>query len=123
MPATTRKTTKKVQNECAEEFSDIVMDDFEGEGEDESIVEPSSQSQSIGATSTKKAPRRTAKVTETRKRVNSTKNLATDTKSSAKTETKRDILKSSTSRPAGPIRRLGLSKRAVPKGPPSPVRF
>lgn len=124
MPTATRKAAKKVQNESPEEFSDIVMDDFEGEVGDESPVEHSSQSQSIQTASTKRAPRKTAKVAEPRKRVNSAKKPVTDTKSYAKTETTRDTLKSSTSgRSAGPIRRVGLSKRAVPRGPPSPVRI
>lgn len=123
MPAATRRT-KKAPNEYTEELSDIVMDDSEGVPEEASEEDFSSQSQpSRVISAAKKAPKRVAKVTEGKKRVTATKKLATDTKASVKNETKYDILKTSTSRYAGSMRRLGLSKNAIPKGPPSPVRI
>lgn len=76
-------------------------------------LELSSQSQSSRTVTIRKAPKRATKTTETKK-TNLSKGLAA---------TKRDILKVSTNGHAGPVRRLGLSKKAVPRGPPSPVRI
>lgn len=125
MPATTRKSVKKVQEEDTEGFSDIVMDDFEEEVGYGPIVEASTQSQSDQATTgAKRVNKKTTKTTEPKKTVNSRKKAVTETKPSVKVEIKRDAMKTtSVNRSSGPMRRLGLSKRTVPKDPPSPVRL